>query len=452
MSDDFRWQDEDDDGSQAGDEPSPGEIIRRQRDRPVEELGSRLQALRARARSPAHPEPVPQTLYDVDDALVSPEITHKPGGVISAGALSKAQQKQIELLQDIVGGSLADDADAAGRLSFLTWPRLVVALVIFSVVALPFVLTNFRLGDLPAASFDSKRAAANDVFTALDSLDKGDRVLVGFEYGPAAAGELDALADVLLRHIFFRGAKPIIVSSNPVAVAHAQNVLRGIHRSVGSAGMSLQANQDYYVLRYLAGGALGLRDLSHNFGSIAGIASNGLPTFLNLRSLDEMALMLLMAERADDVRQWAEQVAPTTDADLVAAIGYAAQPLAEPYLRQADGIRGWLVGIRDAYTYGMMLESRLLSSLDAELEASNLLPPATRPQGTPTPEPNVRPVPTATAVPDPTAYVRQRDRQQDAARLNAMTLGTVAAVVIVFLGNVYFGLRALAGRRPGSKS
>ena len=57
-----------------------------------------------------------QALYDVDDVLVTPEILEKPGGVISAVALSKAQQQQVELLRDIVGGAhdkRMSQADAA---------------------------------------------------------------------------------------------------------------------------------------------------------------------------------------------------------------------------------------------------------------------------------------------------------------------------------------------------
>ena len=148
MSNDFRWLDDDDDGfandeesasEQSGDENSLAAIIRRQRDRPIEELDSRLQTLRARALSADDSEAdsaaAPQALYDVDEALVRPEILHKPGGVISAAALSAAQKKQVELLKDIVGGPL-DAADAAAPrptlLSALVLPRLLTGLVSFS--------------------------------------------------------------------------------------------------------------------------------------------------------------------------------------------------------------------------------------------------------------------------------------------------------------------------------
>lgn len=464
MGRDFRWLDDDDDlfadgddraepsrPAQSNDESSPAAILRRRQDRPVEELDSRLQALRAKAMSAADPKAAPpQTLYDVDDVLVSPEIAHKPSGVISAAALSQAQKKQIELLQDIVGGPLEANARAEPRrrgfLSAFAWPRLLAAFIIFAAVTAPFVLLNIAPGDLPPPAFGTDNPAAGRVFTALDGLQEGDWVLVGYEYGPTAAGELDVLADILLRHLFFRGAKPIIVSSNPIALVHARNVLNGISRSVQPAGMSLQANRDYYLLRYLAGGALGLRDLSHNFASIVNISARGFPTYLELASLDEMALLLLIAERADDIRHWAEQVAPTTTVDLVAATGYAAQPLAEPYALQSAGISGLLVGIRGAYTYGLVLQSRLPTSPGEDLEAFDLLP-------TVTPQPNATAQPTASpaSTPNSAAYVQSRDRRQETPRLQAMTMGTMAAVLIIAFGNVYFGLQALLRRRTKSK-
>ena len=454
MSDDFRWLDDDDDvfangeesaSEQSGDENSLAAIIRRQRDRPIEELDSRLQTLRARALSADDSEAdsaaAAQALYDVDEALVRPEILHKPGGVISAAALSAAQKKQVELLKDIVGGPLDAADDAPPRptlLSALVLPRLLTGLVLFLAVALPFVSPNFAVSDLPPSAFGGEHPAGGRVFALMDGLAEGDWALVGYEYGPTAAGELDALADVLLRHLFARGVQPIIVTSNPAAVVHAQNVLNNIARSVQPAGLRLEANRDYYLLRYLTGGALGLRDLSQNFGSVVKVSAKGRLTGLDLRSLDEMALMLLIAERAEDIRHWAEQVAPATDAELVAAIGYAAQPLAEPYVRQTDGIAGLLVGIADAYTYGEMLQNLSLAPPQEPLAAVNAPPP------------NATPQPTATAAPNLAAYVQLRDRRQEAPRLDAMTMGTAAAALIILFGNVYFGLRAWLRRRPKS--
>ena len=70
-----------------------------------------------------------------------------------------------------------------------------------------------------------------------------------------------------------------------------------------------------------------------------------MPTGLGFTSLDEMTLMVLIAERAEDVsvigRSRSRQ---RQDSDFIAATGYAAQPLAEPYVYAHEDIVGMFVG------------------------------------------------------------------------------------------------------------
>ena len=395
-------------------------------DRPVEELDDRLLALRDRALSrPEQETPSSrEALYDVDEVLVTPEIIHRPGGVISPLALSKAQQEQVELLRDMAGGKpLQDETETEGGLlsrggrvfSLTAVPNLLTSLLMLLVLALPFVSTGFSEGELPPLEFHEDRHSSTTAFNKLDNLTLDDYVLVAFEYGPTAAGELDALADVILRHIFAQGTKPIIVSSNPIAVVHARNVIAEIERSVAPVSTQLVENRDYYVLRFLSGGVLGLRDLSRNFGSIVNYSARGKLTGLEFTSIDEMTLMVLIAERAEDVRHWVEQVATETDTEFIAATGYSAKLLAQPYVDAHEDIVGMFVGIRDAYTYNQILQlnyadyelppPREDSDTEVEEAAATSTPTETAtttpsqtstssPTETPTPEPQATPTPT----------------------------------------------------------
>ncbi|MCY4018164.1 MAG: SH3 domain-containing protein [Chloroflexi bacterium] len=390
-------------------------------ERPVEQLDDRLLALRERAQSRPEQETVSprEALYDVDDVLVRPEIIHRPGGVISPLALSKAQQEQVELLRDMVGGTaLPDDSQSEGGLlsrgkrlfSLGAIPHLLVSILMLLALALPFVATGFSEGELPPLAFHEDRHGTTTAFNMLDNLTLDDYVLLAFEYGPTAAGELDELADVILRHIFAQGSKAIIVSSNPITIVHARNVIAAIERSVAPVSTRLVENQDYYLLRFLSGGALGLRDLSRNFGSIVNTSARGMPTGLGFTSLDEMTLMVLIAERAEDVRHWAEQVATETDSDFIAATGYAAQPLAEPYVYAHEDIVGMFIGVRDAYTYNQILQANYA---DYELpprredpgtgDGESAPTPSPTPTATATATPTATPTPTATETPQPQA-------------------------------------------------
>ena len=401
----------------SSDESSAAAIIRQQADRPIDDLDDRLQALREKGLSVSSQASddlanasAPDVLSGVSETLGTPQIAHEIGVLISDVTLTGDQQKQSKLLQKIVGVTITPtvetDADGipiveSSRRSRRFLPnigigRLLVASILVLTLILPFV-SNFGVGSLPPVAFGADNRSANAVFNQIESLNEGDWVLVGFEYGPTAAGELDSVSDILLRHIFSRGAKPIIVSSNPVAIVHAQNVVKDINQAVTPSGISLVANQDYYFVRYLTGGTLGLRDLILNLDSIVSIDVKGQATNLHVSSLDEMALMVLIAESSEDIRTWSEQITPSTSTRLVAATGYAAQPLAEPYVNQTEGIIGLVVGYRDAYTYAEMLQGLFATPTPVPTETFTATFTETDiPADTDTPVPTVTPIPTET--------------------------------------------------------
>ena len=135
-------------------EVSAADLALQRGERPIEDLDDRLQALRQ--RSSAHPgagdASSGQALYDVDDVLVTPEIMHRPGGVISAVALSKAQQEQVALLRDMVGSTAqAAEAEPSSRRLFRprsvfsldAAPQLIGSIVLLLVIALAVCIVGF---------------------------------------------------------------------------------------------------------------------------------------------------------------------------------------------------------------------------------------------------------------------------------------------------------------------
>ena len=376
---------------------SIADLVAVQEERPEAELDERLQALRQRGPVTVTTQ---QALSDVDELLVTPELQSKPGGVISAAALSKAQQQQVEMLKDIVAGPLDTGEESAGGrgrglvslggFSVGAAPRMIAAAFVIFVVCLPFVSSDFAEGELPPADFGEDRPDATTFYDLLDNLSSDDYVLVAFEYGPTAAGEMDQLADLLLRQIFAQRAAPLIVSSNPIAIVHAQNIIAGIKRSVADTDLSLEHGSEYFILRYLPGGALGLRELNENFADVARVSAKGILTGLDFESLDEMTLTLLIAESVDDVRNWVEQALPRgEEGRLLLATSYAAGPLAQSYADSTIKIAGPVAGARDAYTYAEKLESSFGALRPARLPA---WAPQQEPQQAPPQEPEVAPV------------------------------------------------------------
>ena len=113
------------------------------------------------------------------------------------------------------------------------------------------------------------------------------------------------------------------------------------------------ANNDWFVTRYLAGDMTGLRSLSMNLEQQLARDLRGAATGLTVDGLEDFERVLVVADRPEDLRQWAEQIGPLADSELLAATGQAAVPLARPWLRVA--LSGTLAGFRDALTYDSLL-------------------------------------------------------------------------------------------------
>ena len=428
-------------GSSVG-EVSASAIVRQKEDRPVEELSDRLKKLRASASE------IPDEAAPGDESsLTSSPFVGGVGGMAQAVALSAEQEKQVDVLKSLVPAneqvqpSRISAIDATYDSPFMPeledtpettvhpvkktasprqktrkrrsgrrirLDRLVIGLLLAAALVLPFILPSFRVGNLPPAEF-SAGSAAEAAFGEVDGLQSGELVLVGVEYGAASAAELDPMTDAMLRHILMRGAFPVIISSNPVGLLRAETRLNEINQDTEflsriSANGPLQENVDYYIVRFLPGNAVGLRTLSGDTANVMLSDIRGQATNLNVESLQDFGLVTVITDRADDLRAYAEQVAPYTDAPLVAAVSYGAAPLSEPYVQALGG--GLLVGYGDALSY-----QNMLSIVDARsiLQRTLVLPtrmPTTSPQdnaaqqATPRPTRNpATPIPTPTPVP-----------------------------------------------------
>jgi uncharacterized protein YgiM (DUF1202 family) len=438
-------------------EVSAGAIVRQRKDRPVEELPERLQKLRAEGEKISEDAPpvndsLASLLPNATDAL--PPAPIKPGVPTfdQPASLTPEQRRKAELLGSLVASDMparpermsavemtydspyftgleetessvivekpAEEAKPAPRRKprtgiYLPIDRWLIALALALAVILPFIVPALRIGDLPPAQFPiGGREAA--VFDRIEDLRRGEVALVGIEYGSSAAAEMDGLTNALLRHILLRGAYPVLVGGNPIGLLHAGNLIENINADaefldrINLVG-GLQPNRDYYLVRYLPGGALGLRAFSEDTAALLLTDINGQATGLNLRSLQDFSLIAVLADNAEDVRTYAEQVAPLARQSLLAAVSYSAAPLVEPFVgsgftNSPPTLDGLLVGYQDSHTYQQMLEGVSAVRRSARQTAPVLVGPSPTPQPTAQPPESVAPV-TGEETPEATAEV-----------------------------------------------
>ncbi len=371
----------------VGEALSAASIVRKQKDRPLEELPDRLKALHERGLDlPAAGEASVGILPIGRDTLPTVRVDSSTLGIPGAAILTENQLTRSTLLQSIVG-SRSEAAPAAAptrRAVRLPLERLLIVALLALAVILPFFVDSLQIGELPPPLFTAgtRQQAFFDTVNTLD----GDYVLVAAEYAPTGAAELDEATEAVLRHLLARGLKPVIVGGNPAGLLHAGNIADSIGDPI--AGDFFQRNQDYYVGRYLTGETIGLRAFAGNIRNFVGTDVRGDSTGLTLNSLDDFAAIIVIAERADTVRGWMEQIAPITSTPMLVVTGASAATLVEPYLTNASGL---LVGYQDAYTYRSMLASLLggiIPTTPQSIPATEeITPESTSESIAPTPQP-----------------------------------------------------------------
>jgi SH3-like domain-containing protein len=375
-------------------EVSAAALVRKQQDRPLEDLPERLQMLHeeglhlpASTPSPSAGTAIRELIPDLGDALPpAPIEVGGAAGIAEKLALTPDQTRRVGILTGLTGASAAaaqsaldESASRAGRRISIKLDRLLMTLLIVAAVLLPF-FGIARVGDLPPSAF-SAGSRQQMAFDRVEALPAESLVLFAVEYGATGAGELDSFTDALLRHVFLRGARPVIVSSNPVGLLRADNQVSEI------AGSTLVKDQDYFVGRYIAGATLGLRAFSQDVSALTG---------LDIASLNDFALIVVIAENTDSVRTWSEQVAPLTDTPLIFASSYAASPIALPY-NTVTSTGGLLVGYGDAYTYARLVEALAAESVPVIPPVETETPTETPVEATPTEEVEVLPTEEPTA-------------------------------------------------------
>ncbi len=419
-------------GVRVGDEgASATALIRQQENRPADELDERLNALRTRAqqteaRTPddADDEILPGVVDGVAAASIDIQSTEMQSGV----DLNREQRNELETLREMVSAdeivvrSRRSAVEAAGQdadLSDFIDPdeeanqqrereqrrrqrrrrsarqgvgrfteRLIVAgVLVAAILAAYFGFVLF--GDPPAQDFEGANdGAAAAAFTNVSSISPRSYVLFAVEYGPNSAAELDGILEATVRHTLAQGGFPVIIGRNPIGISRVEDIMRQVATDpalLDATGRDeLIFNQDYYVIGFLPGGESGLRNLVE--APQAALASNirGEPTNLTaIQSLDGLGLIVVLGDTPDDVRFWAEQVAPSTNTPLIAGVARVVDVLARQYYVAPDGFEGLLVGQPDANIYTNLLQ-------DTVLQQAVVL--ANVPTNTPTPTPTLTPI------------------------------------------------------------
>lgn len=296
--------------------------------------------------------------------------------------------------------------------------RFIISFILFVAIVAPFATEALHIAEEPNTT--ALAAEQQLVISAVTDLEPGDYVLLAFEYGPTAAGELNALSEAVLRDILSQRAIPIIISTNPLGALNGRSVLEKLAADEDLLNAlerdeNLVAGEDYFALRYISGGAVAIRNLSHSESLSAFVFSNdntGEETNLDFGRVDaeDFALTFVIGESIDDVRNWAEQF-DVPDLPKFVLLTAATEPLVRAYVNPngTSAFWGYLAGYRDTYRYNELRNQRTLSAFEA---------------------------PDDIDIPDP-----------DISQWHSMAVGALVAGLLVIIGMVFNTLRNTRRRR-----
>jgi uncharacterized protein YgiM (DUF1202 family) len=387
-------------GVRIGDEQASATALIRQREnRPEDELDDRLYALRERAQEQRRLRDIDPT--DADEGIAAANFETTPSELTDEVKLNREQRNEVKALREMVAAdditvrdpnsamtASAEDADMAGffdpsteaqqeqdrsnrqrsrrrrrglqTISQFTERLIVGGVLVAAVMAAYFGFLLF--GEPPAANFiDDDEGAAAAVFTNISTIDNDSLVLFSVEYGPNSAAELDDILRNTLTHVITRGGVPVVIGQNPIGVSRVETILAEVatNQELLDALLldePLTAGEDYYLVGFLPGGEAGLVNLVQDPNALLTTDIRGEETGLAVASLDDFASILVLADTPDDVRFWAEQVAPSTTTPILGGVARVTEILARQYYLAPDGFDGLLVGQPDANIYNNLLQ------------------------------------------------------------------------------------------------
>jgi hypothetical protein len=214
----------------------------------------------------------------------------------------------------------------------------VITLLLGAVIIAPFLMPQGWLPVLPHADNLPPSPLVQAAVTKITILPPNASVLVVFDYDPTQAGEMNQIAEMVLRHLQTRAANITTVSLNPLGTDLAQSLWHTLGDSTGGQRINLG---------YVPGQAIGVQNILLNNGPFE--------------------LVVDLSASSDSVRWWVEQLTVSGfNVPLIAGVSASVESLVLPYA-QSHQITGLISGAAGAMMYAR--QANLLPSLEDAQQA-----------------------------------------------------------------------------------
>ena len=286
----------------------------------------------------------------------------KPGAYSTKIRISDSQREHVALLQVLLEEEGSPKPlprkNPISQQHVLRWG---IAIVLLLAVFWPILLSDEQLA-LPV--YDEGSAEVNRL---VNQLPENSRVLVGVDYEPGLADELETTAAPVFNHLMNQGALFTLISTSPNGPILAVRFIQS-----GNLENSYINGLDYTNLGYIPGGAAGLISFIENPPgttpySIDGFAvwetdtGEALPPVVGINQINDYDMIVLLVDDPDLARIWIEQLSetvtdPQTLSSLVLVTSAQLEPVVRPYYESIpQPVNGLVIGLRGGAAYSRLI-------------------------------------------------------------------------------------------------
>jgi hypothetical protein len=227
--------------------------------------------------------------------------------------------------------------------------------IIYLFVAVGTILPIIFLIGLPVSITPPVQMAFDRIE---NQLQKGDIVLVSFDYGPSSAPENAPMADAVLRHCFSRGLKVVVIALYPLGgLSEAVNELN----KVAAEFPEMKYGVDYVNLGYKDGAQAAMKKMAEDFHEVFPSDVNGtpldqLPMMKNIKTYRNMKLVVSLATGIIG-EWWANLVNAQFGIPVIVGPTAVSAPKYYAYL-EAKQMAGLLGGLKGASEYERLVTNK----------------------------------------------------------------------------------------------
>ena len=194
------------------------------------------------------------------------------------------------------------------------------------------------------------------VFEQLNNLNKGDKVLVSFEYGASTKPEIHPMSIAVLQHLFSKGIKVYTVPLWPEGLMMAKYALDEV---IASNLFNIKEHIDYVSLPYKAGGEIIIRGMATDIRSIFtqdinNILLNDIPMMDGVNKVTDFDFVFDLSAGVPGNAEWVQFACDEHNVPLSSGCTSIMVTDAIPYVESGQ-IRGILAGMPGAAEYEQMV-------------------------------------------------------------------------------------------------